>query len=89
MLSPFAARMARNSQRATARLSEYLVNGFDMETSGLQSQLGAGVPDYFDELWYHFRDANASRRFDWLACHRFGLGGSISTRRNAISNAII
>jgi beta-lactamase class A len=35
--------MARNSQRATARLSEYLVNGFDMETSGLESQLGPGV----------------------------------------------
>ncbi len=53
---------------ATERLREYLVKGFTMDDERLKNPpvLGAGVPDYFDELLERIRDIRASERRMYL-----------------------
>jgi hypothetical protein len=47
-------------QWATARLTEFLVQGFTMDDERLKNPPGPGVPDYFDELLERIRDIRAS-----------------------------
>jgi len=49
-------------QWATARLSEYLVEGFTMDDERLKNPPGAGQTDYFDELLERIRDIRSSER---------------------------
>ncbi len=53
-------------QRATARLTEYLVKGFTMDDERLKNPPGPGVPDYFDELLERIRDIRASEKRMYL-----------------------
>jgi hypothetical protein len=49
-------------QWATARLTEYLVKGFTLDSERLKNPPGPGVPDYFDELLERIRDIRSSER---------------------------
>ncbi len=49
-------------QWATARLSEYLVQGFTMDDERLKNPPGKGQVDYFDELLARIRDIRSSER---------------------------
>jgi hypothetical protein len=49
-------------QWATARLGEYLVQGFTMDDERLKNPPGKGQMDYFDELLERIRDIRSSER---------------------------
>lgn len=49
-------------QWATARLSEYLVQGFTIDDERLKNPPGKGQKDYFDELLDRIRDIRSSER---------------------------
>lgn len=49
-------------QWATARLSEYLVKGFEMDDERLKNPPGKGQKDYFDELLERIHDIRSSER---------------------------
>ena len=61
----FRARSQRGTQFrqwATARLSEYLVQGFTMDDERLKNPPGKGQTDYFDELLERIREIRSSER---------------------------
>ena len=49
-------------QWATARLTEYLVKGFVLDSERLKNPPGKGQTDYFDELLARIRDIRSSER---------------------------
>lgn len=53
-------------QWATAKLEEYLREGFVLDDERLKHPPGPGVPDYFDELLERIRDIRASERRMYL-----------------------
>jgi hypothetical protein len=77
----YRVRSPRGSQFrrwATERLSEYLIKGFTMDDERLKNPpgLGAGVPDYFDELLERIRDIRASEKRMYLRVREiFALAG--------------